>query len=550
MPLSPRVDPRGPLDAAARRLLARVDLDPYSPTRGCFDRRYWGWKLVDFPEATYQRAVSPLGMLYADPESALQGDERVREAVLAGIGFGARIQHRNGSFDQAFPNEQSFGATAFLLHSFASAITVLREADAWPETLDAVAADCLRSASRFLCRAGEHHGRITNHIAGAAAGLLAAAASLDEPSFRERARELIAGILASQSEEGWYPEYEGADPGYQTLCIHYLADAHRLDPDPVLADALGRAVGFIAHFVHPDGSFAGEYGSRRTGLFHPGGVARLSSSDAVAAAVLAAVQDGLANGRTPGPDDIDTGNLAPLLAGHVVAARVGRPDGAAAELPCGRPGYRRDFPAAGLYVRGGEEYYAVLGVLTGGVLKVFDRESGACLLDDGGYAASIGGRTFSTQITGAAAVLQRADDRITIEAPFHLVRHALPGPGRFILLRLLNLTVMRSITVGNAIKRLLVRLLITGRRPAPLVLRRTVRFRQHVVEVEDRVRAHRGTQVEWLRFGAPFRGIHMASAGYSPAGASAVRVREVDAASLRSTGEVRVMTIVGEQARA
>ena len=39
------------VEAIGQRLLFVQNRDPYSNTYGCFDRRYWAWKLTDFPEA-------------------------------------------------------------------------------------------------------------------------------------------------------------------------------------------------------------------------------------------------------------------------------------------------------------------------------------------------------------------------------------------------------------------------------------------------------------------------------------------------------------------
>lgn len=549
MPPFQRIEPSTGNDAAARRLLSHVDLDPYSPTRGCFDRRFWAWKLVDFPEATYQRAVKPLAMLYSTRGSGLYQDERVRDAVVEGIGFAARIQHSNGSFDQAFPFEQSFGATAFLLHSIGGAVEILRAAGELEPPDETMAAQCLRKAAGFLQHAGERHGRITNHLAGAVAGLLQSELLLNEPAFGGTGRALLSEILDSQSEEGWFPEYEGPDPGYQTLSVHYLSDTLRMNPDSRLEKALDRAVDFLADFVHPDGSFGGEYGSRRTALFHPGGVARLSNRNPLAGAVLAAFNRGLAEGRTPGPADVDFGNLAPTLENHILAEEVGRPAATAQELPCRTAGYRRDHVQAGLFVRGTDRYFAVLGALTGGVLKVFHRD-GELLFDDGGYMARIGNRDYSTQSTGTARVLRNNATQIVLEAPFHRVPRALPSPGRFLLLRLLNLTVMRSIGLGNLIKKLLVRLLITGKQRAPLVLERTIHFGEAGVRIEDRIHGRPGMRIESLQVGAPFRGVHMASAGYSWPAERIIRPKQVDLGPLLSSGEVRVSTDIAAPAYA
>ena len=54
---------------SCQRLLSQLNRDPATSTTGCFDRRYWGWKLTDFPEATFQRNVAP-GKLYTPAETA------------------------------------------------------------------------------------------------------------------------------------------------------------------------------------------------------------------------------------------------------------------------------------------------------------------------------------------------------------------------------------------------------------------------------------------------------------------------------------------------
>ena len=48
------------------RLLSCLDRDSYSTNYGCFDRLYWGWKVVDFPDATLQRGVYPLTLVYSN----------------------------------------------------------------------------------------------------------------------------------------------------------------------------------------------------------------------------------------------------------------------------------------------------------------------------------------------------------------------------------------------------------------------------------------------------------------------------------------------------
>ena len=102
-----------------RKLLSQLNRDPATPTYGCFDRRYWAWKLTDFPEATFQRNAAALTWYLQQEEC--ENSPLLTEAICAAILYACHVQHKDGSFDQAYPNERSYGAAAFLLPDLCSA---------------------------------------------------------------------------------------------------------------------------------------------------------------------------------------------------------------------------------------------------------------------------------------------------------------------------------------------------------------------------------------------------------------------------------------------
>lgn len=528
---------RANVELAAARALGDQDASPHSRTAGCFDRRYWAWKLVDFPEATFQRLVLPLALLFRDPQSRYHGRPEVLAAIRAGLACAARLQHRNGSFDQAFPFEQSYGATAFLVYPLIEATRLVEE---HLTAAERAAADRMaRRGADFLCAHEERHGEISNHLAGAALSLVAAADRFGEPRYDAGATRIIDGLIARQSVEGWFPEYGGADPGYQTLCLDYLSAVANRRPSESLTQALDRSLDFLKWFVHPDGSVGGVYGSRRTSLVYAGGLARMAARNPVAAAMCDAVTLAMANGDVAGPSTMDAGNLAPMLTSTVIAlaprppikggpteaprppVKGGPPEAprspvkggpAIVELPCETPGARADFPAAGLYVRSGPGYYAICGASNGGTVTVFSRTTRRLLLDDGGYVAeTIDGHRLTTQ---AAATARVQGDAIEIDAPFVRMAAAIPTPGRFLVLRVLNLTMMRSIAIGNWVKRSLVAMLMEGGAESALRLTRRVTFDDRGVAIDDRIDNPHGQSLVSMLGGQPFSAIHMASAGY------------------------------------
>lgn len=527
-------------ERGCRRLLCELDRDRHSPTFGCFDRRYWGWKIVDYPEATYQRNAMTLAKMLpgCDEEETAVLTSAIRAALL----YAAKIQHPDGSFDQAFPHEHSFGATAFLAEPLFEAYEAVREALSPDETV--TVEQCLKNALAFLCRYDETHGLIANHLAGAALALLKLGRYFDHREAVTAARRFLSRVLDSQSREGWYVEYEGADPGYQTLCLHYLAQYYRLEPDDRLKQSLGRAFDFIQWFVHPDGTFGGEYGSRRTAVFYPGGTALLSGEFPVAAAIWNRMRNALESGQTVTPDRVDIGNLAPLLSSWLLAAGNWKDQFEnLPELPCQKNSATADFPGCGIYVRNRDGKYVVCGTANGGVIKAFDRDSGKMLFNDGGYVGGLhNGGKITTQLTLLNRKVSATESGIEFEAPFFVMPDAVPTPFKFLLLRMLNLTLMRNIGLGNLVKSLLVKMLISGKRRVPLVLTRKLRWRDDgVVEMEDALFVTGRIKLDFLQTGVPFCGIHMASAKYfDNFGTATDAPVAVDTVKLCTDKEIRV----------
>jgi hypothetical protein len=525
------------VEQAVRFLLSQQNRDPYTPTYGCFDRRYWAWKLVDYAEATFQRNVYALAWWWQRQQATPEVAQVLSRAVWAGLEYAAHIQHQDGSFDQAFPHEHSFGATAFLLHPLLAAYRLVRAEST--AVRQGSMEQCLRRGAEFLCRQEETHGHIANHLAGAVLSLLVCTDFFQEARYEDRAGELLARILANQSDEGWFWEYEGADPGYQTLCLYYLAQVYRLRPHSTLRGALGRAVEFLAWFVHPDGTFGGEYGSRRTAIYYPGGLALLGSEFPLAWRMTEAMLSSTQAHQSMRPLDVDMGNLAPLLANHLLLLEVlesKTPPASPILLPWERSNAHQDFRQAGLYVRSTQRCYAIVGASNGGVVKLFERSQRRLIYNDGGYVGqTVAGELVTTQMTELTNACEASVGRIQLTSHFYRMAQAAPTPWQMVVLRLLNLTLMRNRWLGNWVKGWLVRLLISGKRVAPLQLTRVIGWQGEQLQIEDVITLTGELELTWLRCGRPFVGVHMASARYFeqwPTAASGVD-REIEVAVLQ-----------------
>ena len=429
------------------------------------------------------------------------------------MAFWRTLQHRDGSFDEAYPFEHSLAATAFTGFYVGEAFRLIGGELATAEQ-DALRTTFAR-AGDWLCCNDEHHGVLSNHLAAAAAALTVIERITDDHRYGARGRHFLQRIYDRQSAEGWYEEYGGADPGYQTHGTFYLARIWQLTGDVTLLDSLSRSAAFLKHFIHPNGTLGGEYGSRNTEFYFPAGVEMLAPTCADAAVIAAFMRPAVAKATPAGLAGMDRYNLLPMLNNYLFAdaASVVAPAGRTT-LPCQQEG-EWHFADAGLLVRTTATYYAVIGLAKGGVVKLYDRRTGELAASDCGYWARLGDRRIvSSQSLTRPPRSKTEGDRLELDAEFVQINQRVMTPWLFMAFRLFSLTAGRFQTVADRIKRLLVEVLVRRRRAAPMALRRTITLGPAEVSVEDVLSGSPGLAVEAVAAGDKFATIHMGSSRY------------------------------------
>jgi len=512
LPMTQPIIPiRAQVVAACRKLLNEINRDPTSPAYGCCDRRFWSWKTVDFPEATFQRNLAALAWFLSQPE-ALGAHNLLAEWIKAGLLFTCHIQHRNGSFDQAYPFEQSYGATAFLLPDLIAAYQGIQNAFS-PQQQYSIAAMFSKAAS-FLFKHSEMHAYISNHLAGSALALYLAGNILNKKEYEIQAQKIIDSILNNQSEEGWYPEYGGADPGYQSLCLYYLAQIYKIAPSAALKESFQKSLQFLQYFVHPDGTFGGEYGSRRTEVYYPGGIAILSDEFPLAASITNRMKASIEMGQTVNLTDIDMGNFAPLL-NNTIQLLAFQEKRRSEPLPNQKKTLHQVFPQAGLLVHANPQYYAIVGISNGGVMKIFDKRTARIALDDCGWVGKIlQDKYITTQMTTSENNWQWSQDCLVLKNDFYVMQHSLPGPFKFLLLRCMNLTIMRFHFLNEFVKKILVKMLISGKKSVPVNRVLEITFNEKEILIKEKFQKSASIALKRLCLPGKFTSIHMASARY------------------------------------
>jgi hypothetical protein len=496
----------------APRVLSLMDRDPLSPTAGCCDRTYWAWKFVDYPGARFQEALCVLSFLYATEldGSAFFRNTRLLEWIALGLRFWCSAQYADGSFDEAYPYERSLAATAFTTFYVGEALNFL--GDACPAETHAQVRRGMRRAGEWLMANDEKHGFLSNHLAAAAAALYHVYRITTEERFRARSRHFIDKIVARQSKEGWYEEYGGADPGYQTHGSFYLARYCEISGDAELAESLSRSMRFLAVFVHPDGSIGGEYASRNTQTYYPAAFEMFADRCAAAAWIAETMRDSVRTAAAAGLRSVDIYNYFPLLNNLVFAyLACGRPAVPPEEPQAGAPLVW--FPEAGMGRIRKAGYDAYVGAAKGGVVKVFAR--GKRVYSDCGFIGRLkNGRLFSSQAFDPRRPTSVTADRISVEGAFYVIPRPVMKPARFLAFRLFTLTANRVPAFARWLKSLLVHALIYRRKALNIHFRRTIEFRDKTIAVHDEIAGPDGALAAGLQRGEIFTTIHMGSAQY------------------------------------
>lgn len=490
------------------RILAMYDTDSTSDTYGFGDRYYWGWKLIDFPNGTFQAAASGFaGLVVADllPEGCSKSGILARiDAIFRAAG---RMAGPRGSLDEAFPNEASFCVTGLVAGDLLLAAERLKGVVARQMFDDWI--DIVRPMIDFLHIQDEYHGVISNHLATNALALVRWSDVTGE-NVDVRARLWVDRILSNQSSEGWFREYDGADPGYQTWCTSSLAAIHKLRPQWGLSAPLKQSLKFISYAAHPDGSFGGLYGSRMTRFVFPAGLEILSGESEEASALADFSCKGIVARTLVSMDAIDPSNLIPFFNDYVTAALMLNDNSGqrcSSLLPCFGPAFRKEFTDCGWLIDRGVGHYSLLNLKRGGA-GLHCVEGGATKEICAFVARDARGCLYSSQFVDHGASWVVRSESYLLKASVRKVSRPRPDAFRFVVLRLLCLSVFRSVAIGNWIKRALVKYVITGKVRSVAVVERSIHLGGDLVvtDVSD-------SFLEPIE-AAGFKSTHMASMGY------------------------------------
>jgi hypothetical protein len=383
------------------RLLGNLDRNSFSPTYGCFHRDYWLDKTSDFPDAVRQFGVHALALVYKYdfPDNIYKGKEKIKNWTIAAMEFWCKIQHQDGSFDEFYPYERGWvGPTAFTAYTICESFELLKD-EMTQESIEKVL-NAIKKAAYFIAKGESEEDHLANHHAMACLSLWKAYKTLnDEYLLQAYERAFEVFLTYHYQDEGWSREYDGVDPGYLSATVSFLGKVYKDNRDPRIFEILRQSVEFSSYFVYPNGFYAGSMGSRNTLHFYPHGYEILSSEIPLARSIANKMLMALGEKKLVPPEIISDRYVFYRVPEFLLAYLESDNSLPVEEIiPFEKENLYKYFKRSGIYINSDIKYFLIANLAKGGVLKVFNKETGELLLNDCGMIGKLtNGKIVSSQ---------------------------------------------------------------------------------------------------------------------------------------------------------
>jgi len=476
------------------RLITQLNKNKFSDTYGCFERSYWQYQMKDFPSVIAQYAAYSISMVYKlnHPENPFFENQILLEWCKGSLNYWVKMQNSDGSFNEAYPGDRSQPGTAFGLYFTAEALDLVQED--LDDELHGQIIHAMKKSAEFIWRSGEilfqKRGDkiVANHDAGAACAMQKLFDLTGDKKYREWGETILTDLISSQSEEGWFHEYGGADIGYSTVTLYFLANYRRLSSNINLDRPIKLLLNLLSYFVHPDGSIGGEYGTRQTFVVMPSAFELLIDLDPVAQSIANKLVLGFRRGKAATPEYLDDENLCsfPMIS-FLQAASIPIDDTQKDHpLPFEKSDYMRYYPDCGLFSAKSGNQYLVGSAKKGGVYRVYDIPQKNLLFMNSGILArrSNGVVLFSNHYQDNAKV-SIDNQHLHLEVPLAAFRETRPTPFKTAVSRIIFPLLSRFSLLKKLLKAILRNMLITGKKDSKTWLIRDFIFDAKGISVDD-----------------------------------------------------------------
>ncbi len=474
------------LEVALRKIpfiLSLQDRNPFSPTYGSFDREYWQYKKTDTPYASVQSAVFSLALLYKNklPKNPYYNNENVLEWIIAGLKFLVKIQKKDGGFDEYYPNECSYIGTAIVTYPWSETFKLIKD-KLKTEDKEKIS-NALKKAAKFLSERKESN--VLNQEMASTLAIYSVNQIFNYSIFNNIIEKKLRFVLQKQKEEGWFPEYGGCDVGYLSYTIDFMATYYKKTADKRLVEPLKKAINFISYFLHPDGTVGGEYTARNTEYLVPHGF-ELMNDHPLSNRIIKFLTKSLNKNSLLSLESLDSRYLPLYLHQYIQTFLESSRSEKVKKLPYERKRFIKYFKEAGIYIKKNKNFYILVGLKKGGVIRIYDCKRKKIVFSNCGYIIKDKKILSSTYFDNDRPIKIK-NNIIVIEGKFYNIDWYVSTVKKHILLRL----ILFNRIISKHVRELIKFLFITRKNIKKIFFKRIIIMDKKNISIKDTIKLKR-----------------------------------------------------------
>ena len=458
------------------RILTQLNRSAPSKTYGCFDRDYWHYLTTDFPSMRKQEAVLTLAYAYTlkHSKNKYYQSATLKRYINASLKYWTKTAKKELS--EWYPGEDSFVCNTFNLYAITQTYIVLKEHPS-KKTLSTI-----EKIARKVSRTKES--RVQNQYTSVPIGLYNTFLLTKNEWYKKQAEEVMNILKQLQHVEGWFLEYGGADIGYLSLAVHYIAHYYEKTRSAEAFEVVKKSCAFLQYFLHPDYTSGGEYASRNTEYLIPTGFEIFASEIKDASVVAQFIREGLRQQKIISPEELDDRYLLYLHSTYFESFLCGQEKMTNRRPPHNTP-FIKKYETLGIHIHNTKEYYMVINAKKGGAFQYINKRTGKHVYDSG-IVMKTKIKTFTSSYLHEPTVWQEKNT-ITIKGNLTIYKEQKMTTKKLVLLRLFFTTVGRISFIKKIVKEYLRDILITKNKLSKMYYKRNFILDEKEVVVRDEI---------------------------------------------------------------
>ena len=479
---------------STNRALNLLDRNSFSKTFGCFDKYYWHFKMKDFPSASYQMGVEFLARLWNLPGGNFHKNPQLLDWIRAGMEYTCSIQHKDGSFDEWYPNERGWaGPTSYIIHSLTNAYQITESQ--LDESLKIKMQDCFFKAYQFLVKQREG-AVLANHSALFLLSLHEIFQVIPNPKIKSDFENYLKQFNSPVSKEGWSMEYDGVDFGYNLATLSFLARLHKMFPDPLFSEYAKKSFHFLSYFTYPDGSFGG-LGSRETIHLYPFALKYWSQKIASARAMNLHFLTKTSYEKLA-PHDQDDHYLFYRLSEYLETDEITDKSlsDKVSELPfLLKNNFEKYFSEAGFLVKKSHPFYLVANMKKGGGLRIYNTQTEKCLSKNNGWVIELKNKSKITNCRiSINDKINITDGKISVSGKSGFLNQKYFSNLKFVIFRII-LMIIKNYKMAFYLKKAIRHFLILKKKYSKYSFKRDIYFKKNEIHIIDCINCDRAEKI-------------------------------------------------------